>query len=106
MPEDDERLVRSFNRRRLFAKIALGALVGILILHHFYPTTRFAGGAYSAAAYFLILGVYLVVNWVFCKCPQCKRFIGIAGVLLQGLPRGAPCGFETRNIDRLNWPDA
>lgn len=103
--EDDERFVRSFNRRRLLAKSALGALVGILIWHHFYPDQAPTAAAGSAAAYVLILGLYIGVNWFFCKCPGCNRFIGIAGVF-GGMPRRAPCGSETRNIDRLNWPDA
>lgn len=101
--KDDDRFVRSFNRRRLIAKLALGALVGILIWHHFFPDPTAAVG--EAAAYVLIAVLYIGVNWIFCKCPDCGRFIGIAGAL-GGMPRRAPCASEARNIERLNWPDA
>ncbi len=101
--KDDERFIRSFNRRRLLAKLALGSLVGILVWHHFFPDPTAAIG--EAAAYVLIAVLYVVVNWVFCKCPACGRFIGIAGVF-GGMPRRAPCEAESRNIDRLNRPDA
>lgn len=103
--EDDGRFVRSFNRRRLIAKLALGALAASLVWHHFYPDKEPATAAGSGAAYALMAGLYVGVNWIFCKCPGCNRFIGLVGAF-GGMPRRAPCASESRNIGRLDWPDA
>lgn len=98
---DDDRFVRSFNRRRLFAKLSIAAVVALLLLHHFGPRTE---AVESAAVYFGVVGLVAVFNWLRGKCPACGRFIGVAGLLK--MPRRAPCGLESRLIERLDWPDA
>lgn len=102
---DDDRFVRSFNRRRLFAKLSIAAVAVLLVLHHFGPRSgRWSGIAGSAAVYFGVLGLVAVFNGLRGRCPACGRFIGVAGLLR--VPRRAPCGLESRLLERLDWPDA
>lgn len=98
---DDDRFVRSFNRRRLFAKLSIAAVVALLLLHHFGPRREAVA---SATVYFGVLALVAVFNWLRGRCPACGRFIGAAGLLR--MPRRAPCSLESRLIARLDWPDA
>lgn len=98
---DDDSFVRSFNRRRLFAKLSIAAVAALLVLHHFGSGS---GAAASAAAYFGMVALVVTFNWLRGKCPACGRFIGVAGLLK--MPRRSPCELESRLIERLDWPDA
>lgn len=103
MTEDP--FVRSFNRKRRMAKVSLALLLGVIALP---AVSRWAGYAVedlSASVFMLAIGVYLLANWILCKCPGCGRFIGIAGEL-NGIPRGAPCPQESRHLERLDWPES
>ena len=99
---ENEQFVRTFNRRRIFSKVSTGLLGLLLVLN--YLRIGLWVPSESHAIYIGIIGLYFFLNWLMGKCPACKRFIGVAG-FFKGLPRGAPCKFETHNIERLDWPD-
>ena len=100
----EEGFIGAFNRRRLFAKASLCLLIAVIIVHYVHRDRIALNQSQSVWVFLFAAGIYVLGNWILCRCPGCGRFIGIAGEF-EGLPRGAPCEIESRNIERLDWPE-
>lgn len=97
---------RAYNLRRKFAKAACGVVSALLILRLFpgLEMGRWAGVLRSDISAMLGVIGFVWANYLLCRCPACKRFIGLMPTSLRGLPRGAPCEAENRYSERLDWP--
>ena len=97
---------RKFNFRRTLANISNAALLALVVAHEFSALLpeRWKNMVESGATFAVVVGAFLVVNFFYCKCPQCRRYIGIRPWVAGGLPRGLPCDAEIAAREKLNWP--
>lgn len=92
--------IRSFNLRRRAAvasNAALAAVVALTYLRIVEPSSRLAYWMWGAG-----VSAYVLANWLFAKCPECRRWIGVTPNRLRELPRGFRCELELASGDELD----
>jgi hypothetical protein len=99
--EEQRSFIRSYNRRRRWARFTLAAL-GAALLTAFFLPRRFEYRAWATAGFVFLLHYYF--NAIRAKCPACGRFIGVSRWAQLGLPRGLRCDLEIACADALDEP--
>jgi hypothetical protein len=97
--------VRTYNFRRILAKATCMALVVFVVAREIPQAANWMKVVDSGIALIAVAAAFVVVNFFYCKCPRCKRHIGIRPMIAGRLPRGTPCEMESKHIARLNWPE-
>ena len=102
---DAGRFVRKYNFRRILAKVTCVALVVLVVAREIPQVANWMKVVDSGIALIAVAAAFVVINFFYCKCPQCRRYIGIRPIIVGELPRGVPCEMESKYIERLDWPE-
>lgn len=91
--------IRSYNWRRRAAITSCAGLAAVGLLSYTKVIDQTSTLAYWLWATALIF--YVLANWIFAKCPECRRFIG-AGGRFQSLNMSMRCDLELACAEALD----